>query len=564
MPMPFVNSISRKIKAAPKWSMLLGLPIAAIVLGGGWLAWQNTKSATHDLHYDVVVVGAGPGGIAASIQAARMGAHVALIEETDWVGGQMTAAGVGTMDEGNNNQARKSGLYGEFVQRINALYSSKGKSDSTCYYYIHSLCVDPKDGQVALKQMLAQESSHLKLFTHTKVASVMKANGTVIGVTTANKRIFSKVVIDASEYGDVIAQAGAAYRLGSGTSSKPSPDACIQDITYTAVIKYYPQGVPDKLQFKRPPPGYTPKLQKHFAGIVSNSGTDFMQTKKFPNSFSSYVAWRGLPDLSNPKNYDVLQQTNPITRTVLNLGNDYPVGQALTTQFISDPSIRLDTICQAKLTTLQLAYYIQHDLGQTNWSIADDEGYDTNYNQSQHCGNLKGYEAFEDQMPQEPYIREARRLIGVETLTGQFLSERPWQSASEIPRYKDSIAVGYYPTDLHDCKSASSLEAGLDSANDLPKGKGPGEGPFEVPLGVVIPQKMDGLLAAEKNISTSRLANGAIREQPIAMDIGQAVGALAAISAEQNIQPRKVQVEQVQQALKSAEVIIQVTGNATS
>ena len=49
--------------------------------------------------YDVVIAGAGTGGFSAAIQAARLGAKVALIEETDWIGGQMAAAGVSTMDE---------------------------------------------------------------------------------------------------------------------------------------------------------------------------------------------------------------------------------------------------------------------------------------------------------------------------------------------------------------------------------------------------------------------------------------------------------------------------------
>ena len=48
--------------------------------------------------YDVIVVGAGTGGVSAAIQAARMGAKVALLEETDWIGGQVTASGLGSTE----------------------------------------------------------------------------------------------------------------------------------------------------------------------------------------------------------------------------------------------------------------------------------------------------------------------------------------------------------------------------------------------------------------------------------------------------------------------------------
>ena len=50
--------------------------------------------------YDVVIAGAGMGGVGAAVQAARLGASVLLLEETDWIGGQAMAAGVTSMDEG--------------------------------------------------------------------------------------------------------------------------------------------------------------------------------------------------------------------------------------------------------------------------------------------------------------------------------------------------------------------------------------------------------------------------------------------------------------------------------
>ncbi|MGF7229251.1 MAG: FAD-dependent oxidoreductase [Candidatus Saccharibacteria bacterium] len=528
--------------------------VAIVILASAGIFWrQSIQRATT---YDVIVVGAGPGGIAASIQAARMGEHVALLERTDWVGGQMTAAAVGTMDEGDSIDARKSGIYHEFVQAATKLYAGKKHSDSTCYYSPSSLCVDPRDGQAILRQMLNKEASHLTLKTGVQVSAVVKQGNDVTGLVANGVHYTSKVVIDADEYGDVLAQAGAAYRLGNGTSTSPSTNSCVQSITYSAIMKYYQNGVPKNLQFTSPPPGYTSALKKHFAGIISNSGTDFMATKKLPSTFRSYAAWRGLPDLTSPKNYNVLQHGNGIARTALNLGNDFPLKGNLSTSFISDPSARLQDICEAKMLTLQLAYYIQHDLHQTHWSLADDEGYDTSYNRQHHCAGLSNYTAFEDQMPEEPYVREARRLVGVETLTGALLNERPWKNASQIPRYADSIAVGYYATDLHACRQPSDLEQGLDSPSYL--SQAPQAGPFEVPMGTLIPIKVDGLLAAEKNISASRLAEGAIREQPIAMDTGQAAGALAALAVQQHRQPRAVPASDVQAVLIRAHEVIKV------
>jgi len=102
--------------------------------------------------YDVVIVGAGTGGTAAAIQAARMGMRVALLEETDWVGGQATAAAVSGMDTGGLSS---SGIYKEFIDRINSYYTAHGKTQSDCYTGYH-VCFEPSVGQTILKQMMSE------------------------------------------------------------------------------------------------------------------------------------------------------------------------------------------------------------------------------------------------------------------------------------------------------------------------------------------------------------------------------------------------------------------------
>ena len=69
----------------------------------------------------------------------------------------------------------------------------------------------------------------------------------------------------------------------------------------------------------------------------------------------------------------------------------------------------------------------------------------------------------------------------------------------------------------------------------------------------MIPKDVDGLIAAEKNLSVSRLTAGAFRLQPITMLTGQAAGALAALSVLGNVQPREVKAIRVQRALLEAE-----------
>ena len=147
-------------------------------------------------------------------------------------------------------------------------------------------------------------------------------------------------------------------------------------------------------------------------------------------------------------------------------------------------------------------------------------------------------------LPQWPYVREARRIIGVETLRGEDLYTRD-RGADAAKHWASAVAINDYSFDLHG--TADSLEPGLDEHDYINA-----TGPFAVPFGVFIPEKVDGFVPAEKNFSQSRLANGATRLQPSTMLTGQAAGAIAALAAKKSTQPRNLNIIEVQSALLDA------------
>ena len=499
--------------------------------------------ATHP-SYDVVIAGAGTGGTSAAITAARMGARVALIEETDWLGGQAAAAAVSTMDEGNN-LTPPSGMYREFVDRMAAYYQARRKSVSTCYWGTNSHCYEPAAIRKILQQMIdevnagAYGKGHIDLYLRDHVARVLKNASAVTGVVTAKGiTLNSQVLIDATEYGDVLPLTGAHYRSGRAIDADKA-NTCTQDITYTLVIKRYPKGVPAELLLQHEPPEYQTYLPK-LRGQWRIDGNPV--NRWLPVNFAMHNAYRGLPDSSNPVSY-TSQQPTQITRTVLNWFNDYPAHTE-----IFNRSERMKILCEAKLKTLANLYYLQHELKMNDWSVANDEGYNTAFNREENsCPNIPAeFKAIEQHFPVMPYIRESQRLVGVYTLTGGDV-RREQQGGVSVTGFQDSIAVGDYADDLHNCASAGDYEFDLEHLSD----RAPGfrSGPFEIPLRALIPETVDGLLAAEKNISQSRMANGATRLQPITMLTGEAAGALAALAAERKTQPRNVSPEAVQIAL---------------
>lgn len=269
-----------------------------------------------------------------------------------------------------------------------------------------------------------------------------------------------------------------------------------------------------------------------------------------PVNFEIHNRLRALPDSSNPNNYSASAPVN-VTRTAMNWFNDFPADTDL-----FDRSKRQSIMCGAKLRSLDLIYYIQHELKETLWSVANDEGYDTPQNREENsCPNIpQEFKALEVNFPPLPYIRESRRLIGEYTLAGgDVRREAPWPNPvgfTDIAMpsvFSDAIAVGDYTVYLHDCKAEADFEKDLDRVTDMPSEFRPG--PFQVPIEVLIPEKVDGLLAAEKNISESRIANSVTRMQPITMLVGQAAGALAAIAVRQQVQPRQVNPGAVQRAV---------------
>jgi hypothetical protein len=257
--------------------------------------------------------------------------------------------------------------------------------------------------------------------------------------------------------------------------------------------------------------------------------------------FRVYTGYRSVPDTISPLTGEVSEHRN--TLTSLNGGNDYPA----TVGTIENLKQRYADERGGIYRSLSVLYYLQNELG-SNWAVADDQGYDTPANRAYMAkiGIRPDLMDVASKLPPLPYVRECRRIIGVKTLV-----------AKDLTRFKDakhfdtSVAMADYFMDLHGTDEA--IEHDLDTS-DVPKGGGP----FQVPFEVFIPETIDGFLPAEKNLSQSRLVNGATRMQPSTMLTGQAVGTIAALAVKQQKQPRQLNPIVVQgQLLNAGSTLVQ-------
>jgi hypothetical protein len=444
--------------------------------------------------YDVVVVGGGTSGTCAAIQSARLGSKTLLVERTPWLGGMLTSAGVSAVD---GNYHLRSGLWGEFLDSLTVNY---GSLDSLKTGWVSNVQFEPSVGNRIFHNMMAHES-RLTCKGNADVTKMVRTDNGWQMVYTQNGKQYklnTTYIIDATELGDIAKQAGLKYHAGMDASSETgesqAPSAAnniVQDMTYVAIVKQYDTPHPIAR-----PDGYDPWEFRNCCLCKYNDST---ATQK-PWSAEMMLSYGKLPNKKLMLNWPMC-------------GNDIYQNDIEYTQAQRDSLHR-----EAKAKTIRYLYFIQHELGLTNIGLADE--FPT-----------------ADHLPLIPYYREGRRFNGAVRFT---LNDILSPYTQRHPLYRTAVAVGDYPVDHHHNDYREK---------NLPNIHFPSIPSFGVPLGVVIPEKEDRMLLAEKAISVTNLVNGTTRLQPVSMQIGQVAGTLAALAVKGKCPPRKVPVRQVQSTL---------------
>jgi hypothetical protein len=323
---------------------------------------------------DVLVVGGGASGTAVAIEAARAGVSVTVVEESTWLGGMLTAAGVSCTD---GNHQLPSGLWGDFRERI---YTHYGGPKAVATGWVSCTLFEPSVGNQVWQQMVS-EYSNIHVFFETKLATLIRKNSLWTAVVTrkTDATIVSKIVIDGTELGDVAKMCGVKYDIGMDARQTTGEASAwehgnnyIQDMTVVAILKDY--------------------------------GKEANKTILRPKGYNSHnydcTCKEACSDLSNRKNAkllscDVMMTYGklPNNKYMINWpthGNDYYVNSIE----MSDKERKI-AYDKARLFTLGYVYFLQTKLGLKNLGLADDE-FPT-----------------PDKLPFIPYYRESRRIHGL-------------------------------------------------------------------------------------------------------------------------------------------------------
>jgi hypothetical protein len=138
-----------------------------------------------------------------------------------------------------------------------------------------------------------------------------------------------------------------------------------------------------------------------------------------------------------------------------------------------------------------------------------------------------------DGLAQYPYIRESRRIRAEFTILEQhFRNDQPLAKDGPV-KYHDSVGLSGYRIDIH--KAAKKGQSGSMTASNHGK-----HWVQQIPLGALIPVRVENILPACKNLGVTAVTNGSFRLHPSEWNIGESAGALAAFCLQRGLQPREV------------------------
>ncbi|MCD6291474.1 MAG: FAD-dependent oxidoreductase, partial [Anaerolineae bacterium] len=385
---------------------------------------------------DILIVGGGVGGCAAALGATALGYRVILTEETDWIGGQLTAQAVPPDEHPWVEQFGCTRRYRRFRDGVRQFYRDhypllpSARSDpylNPGLGTVSRICHEPRVALAVLEQMLAYEraAGRLEVLLERKPVAVDTQGDRVRSVTLRNLRtgdtetITAAYVLDATELGDLLPLAGVEYVTGAESQSEtgephavsgPSQPDNVQSITWCFPMAYDPDGhhvIDRPAQYERWR-DYVPQLRPAWTGRL----LDWIH----PNPITLEPRRRVLfPEESDNPRASLWLYRRIVTRrhypdefmphevTLVNWPqNDYWEGN-----IIDQPEEEVQRYLEeARQLSLSLLYWLQTEAPRPDGGV----GYPGLYLRPDMVGTGDGLAKY-------PYIRESRRIRAVFTVT---------------------------------------------------------------------------------------------------------------------------------------------------
>ena len=563
-----------------------------------------THAAVDEVQTDLLIVGGTESGWAAAMRAARLGVpSITIVHDGEWLGGQFTEQALACVDENKGvgqvgwgvdwhpmkRSFYRSGLFKELMDGIEAFNEQKYGSPMPGRPYHGPSTFRPTEAEAIFRTMLQPylDSGQVRFLTcrYPVRADVVGSNivggfpqlkglwFASLGEKQANLHVRAKLTIDASDWGEAIQVSGAAFECGSDPKSRYNEPSASDDpaanppnemnpITWAMIVEESDGETPIAR-----PGRYD---DRHFVR-TSRLSLAAMQGLPWdrPVRLGSIPHWpddgkaspRQLSVYTVRRIVDGYTSNDRKTSILLNYmnGQDYPlerlpkhVVDALeaTEPGASEKNIVLMTREQrqiiyddAKRHSLSVLYHLQN--------FVHDRA-------SQHANSFRRFHLSDefgtaDRLPPKPYIREGLRLKAMYMMCEQDGRNRDGATKTAARErmsrvmYPDGVACWQFHYDFHRTGRAYLKDEG--NAGPWVDFEKPGRHTHHVsdrsvfPLRSLIPEKMDGLLGAQKNLGYSSIVCAAIRLHDQCIAIGEAAGVAATVALRHDIQPRVIPYE---------------------
>ncbi|MCE7061676.1 FAD-dependent oxidoreductase [Dyadobacter sp. CY343] len=515
------------------------------------------------LKADLVIAGGGLGGCAAALAALRNGLTVILTEETDWIGGQISQQGVPPDEHQWIETHGAPKAYRDFRNAIREYYiknyplTDEAKSRKHLNPgdgAVSRICCEPKVAVAILSDLFAPylSTGKLTLLTEHKAVSAKVQGNRVTSLEVKSSRsgkhltLTAPYFVDATELGDLLPMTGTEFVTGTESKAetnelhapeKGNPDN-VQAFTMCFAIDYQPGEnhvieKPAEYDFWK---NHVPKMNKSWSGRLLDLSYSNPKTLE-PKTLGFHPEGIKTGDALNLWLYRrIISRQNFVPETyagditIVNWPqNDYMLGNLIGA---SEKDFKKH-VDRAKQLSLSLLYWLQTEAPRPDGG----KGWPGIRLRRDIMGT-------EDGLAKYPYVRESRRIKAVFTIKEEHVGAANREVAAErgatgaiangapgpkdkAAEFHDSVGVGYYHIDLHPSSSGDNY---IDFASL----------PFQIPLGALIPIRIENLLPANKNIGTTHITNGCYRLHPVEWSIGEAVGLLVKFATGEKVSPRVV------------------------
>lgn len=523
---------------------------------------------------DVIIYGGTAAAVTAAVQVSKMGKSVIIVSPDTHLGG-LSSGGLGFTDTGNKSVI--GGQAREFYHRVylhyqqpdawqwqkQADYGNKGQGTPAMDGTERTMWIfEPHVAEQVFEDFIKEHN--IKVYRNewlNRSTGVSKKAGKIIAITTlSNKTFTGKMFIDATYEGDLMAAAGVSYHVGrEATSVYQEKWNGIQ----TGVLHHGHHFKTNISPYKIPgdassgllprisdkPPGKKGdgdnKVQAYcFRMCLSDNpdnripfsrpaGYDSTQYELLVRVFNS--GWRETFNKFDPiPNHKTdVNNHGPFSTDNIGMNYDYPDASYERRKEIIDEHARYQK---------GLMYFLANDpripaevrTAMGKWGLPKDEFKDN--------GNW----------PHQLYIREARRMIGVNVMTENEVMGRKAVS--------QSIGMGSYTLDAHNAQRYVKEDGFVQNEGDIGVDI---KDPYKISYGAIIPKKAECRnLLVPVCVSSSHIAFGSIRMEPVFMILGQSAATAAVLAIEGNKAVQDVNYEQLKAQLLKDKQRLEVTPKA--